>query len=441
MQVTLEDLPGLERKLNVTVPADRVKSAVESKLQEIAGKAKLPGFRPGKVPFEVIRKNYGKSAHSQVLENLVRDTYPEAIQKENLNPVAPPNIQVVSADPEGHFVYNATFEVYPEVKLVDFEKINIDRSTSKVEEEDLNEMLEKMRKTHIKWEDVTDPARKSQAGDQLTVDFAVKPSDQDIEPKTEKGVKFSLGDGNMWDDFEKPLYDMGPGEEKAYTLEMPDTHMDKSLAGKKADFKVKVHKVSSPILPELNDEFAAKMNIKEGGLEKLKDEVRTQMEREVDQVLRGLFKQDVMNKLLELNVLEVPKVLIEHELNRLAQNWNKRLESQGNLPGKKPEFPRGEFEPQAKRNVTLGLLLSAIVKEHKITVTPAEVRKKIEGLVSAYYEDKKDMVEKCLADKSYSREIESLLLEEKVIEHLASQINIIDKTISYKEAMEKKQNA
>ncbi|MBU0743779.1 MAG: trigger factor, partial [Gammaproteobacteria bacterium] len=270
MQITLEKLDGLERRLDITIPSEQVESKVKVKLHKVAAKAKMPGFRPGKVPFDVIQKNYGASARADVLENLIQNTYAEGIRQEKLNPAGRPNIKIISSDPGKPFEYSATFEVYPEVKLNDFKNIEVEKTIAEIADADVEEMLEKMRKNHVTWNEITDSAHKSKSGDQLTIDLTVKPitDDEKAEPITNKDVKFVLGDGHMWVDFEKHLYDLSVGDEKKYTLQMPLTHSDKKLAGKETEFTVKVNKISAPILPELNDEFALKMNIKDGGIAK-----------------------------------------------------------------------------------------------------------------------------------------------------------------------------
>lgn len=439
MQVTCENLSGLERKLSITVPAEDISNKVDTKLRKVATKAKMPGFRPGKVPFEIIKKKYQAGAYAEVLESFLRDTYTEAIRQEKLNPAGLPKIDIVSSKSGEPLVYTATFEIYPEVKINSFQEINVEKSIAKVEDSDVDEMLEKMRKSHVTWQEIKDPTRKSKEGDQITIDFTMEPSSEseDAKSQSEKDVEFVLGDGHMWVDFEKQLYDVGVGDDKKFNLQIPTTHTDKNLAGKPADFTIKIIKLCEPILPDLNDEFATKLHIKEGGMAKLREEAKAHMERELETTLQSLFKNAMMDKLLEHNPIEVPKALVENELKRREEEWEKRFtksKSQGALE-KIPEFPRNDFELHAKRSVSLGLLLAAIVKEHQIKVDSQEVSKKINDLVSAYYEDKDEMVNKLMSDQRYLAGIESNLLEEKVIAYLASQVSLTEKTISYKDAM------
>ena len=439
MQITLENLSGLERKLNIAVPAENVESEINAKLHKLASKVKIPGFRPGKVPFEMVKKNYADSARIDVIENLIRDSYVAALKQKNLLPVGMPKIEIISSKPGEQFVYNATFEIYPEVKLADFKQIEVEKATSEVSDNDIGDMIEKMRKNQVQWQEVTDSARKSQAGDQITIDFTVTPRvpDKDIKPKTEENIKVVLGDGYMWTDFEQPLYGVSAGEEKKFVLQLPDTHMDKELAGNKSEFAVKVHKICEPILPDLDDNFVEKLNIK-GGVEGLKSEVRSHMERGLQESLQELFKKAVMDKMLEHNPVDVPKTLVEKELDRLAYGWQKRSSSYlyGKTAEKAPEFPRGEFEQNAKRSVSLGLLMTEIVQKHQLKIDPQEIQEKIEDMVSAYYDDAdEEAVNRMLSDANRVKEIEALLLEEKVVDYIASQMNKIEKAISYKDAV------
>ncbi|MDR1057229.1 MAG: trigger factor [Coxiellaceae bacterium] len=441
MQVVRDDLSNLERKLTITVEALEITSKVEAKLRKIAAKVKMPGFRPGKVPFDVVQRNYRSSAHTEVLENIIKDTYTAALQQEKLSLVGLPKIDIISSKLGEPLVYTAILEIYPEVKLNNFKEINVKKSVAQVTDADVDEMLEKMRKANVTWQEIVDDKYKSKVGDQLTIDFTIQTlsDNKTDEPKLEKDVKLVLGDGSMWGDFEKELYGVKVGEEKKFTLVMPATHIEKDFAGKSAVFVVKIHKICQPILPDLNDDFACKMHIKNGGLVKLREEIRSRMERELKTVLRSLFKEAIMDKLLEHNPIEVPKVLVEYELKRRADEWHKRFADSKNKVEKTHEFPRADFEPHAKRSVSLELLLLAVTKEHQIEVETQEISKRVDELMSsAYYEDKEEIVNELLSNQQYLTQIKSILLEKKVVDYLASQVNVTEKSISYKDAMAKK---
>jgi trigger factor len=438
MQVTVENLSSLERKLNITLPAEKVTETVQAKLKEITPKAKLPGFRPGKIPAAVIEKRFGPSARADAIETLIRESFGEAIKEQNLNPVSFPKFDITNDKPNEPFGYTAQFEVYPEIKLSDFSKMEVEKLISEVTDADVNEMVEKLRNEHITWKDIKDPKRKSQHGDQLTVDFTVLvySTDRPPEPTTEKNVKFVLGGGFMWPEFEKPLYGVSAGEEKKYTLKFPLTHVDKKLVGKTADFEVKINKLCEPILPELNDEFAKKLKIEAGTFDGLKAEVRKNMERELQHVLKNLFKSSITEKLVDQHPIDIPKMLALREAEQLKQRWEQRF---GGLQksGQMQAPPEERIVQQATRNVALGLLLAAVIKEAVIKVNPEELRAKVKDMASVY-EDAEKIENWYYSNRDHLLEVESMLLEEKALDYLSSKIKAVDKPVSYKNAMERK---
>jgi trigger factor len=438
MQVTIESLSGLERKLNITVPVDRIENETQKKLHKLTATAKIAGFRPGKVPLAMIQKRYGDSVRGEVIENLIRETYVEAIQQEKLHPAGQPKIEIVSSKPGEPFSYVAILEIYPEVKLNDLSQIKVEKAVSKLTDDDVNEMLKKLQKERVQWKKITDLSRKSQAGDQIIIDFTAKAiDDPSAEAKKEENVKFVIGDGSMWEDFERQLYGVSAGEKKKYTLQFPPTHMDKELIGKDAEFEVEIREVCEPVLLPLDDKFAEKIGVKEGGLESLKAEVRKNMERELQTVLKNKFKQTIMDKLLESHSIGVPKVLVENELEQMHKRWQEHAAGGKKTLEKPPEFPRKDFEKQAQRSVSLGLLLSAVIKENKITVEQQELRSKIEELASVY-DDASKVVDWYFSDQNRLMEINSILLEEKAIDYLTSKVDLIEKEMGYQDVVARK---
>lgn len=437
MQVSVENLSGLEKKLTITIPAERVAKETASRLQTIAPKAKIAGFRPGKIPFTIIEKRFGESAREEAIGKIMHETYSEALKEKQLNPASYPKIEIITNKPNEPFSFSATVETYPEIKLYPMSNVEVTRYVAEITEKDLEEALEKIRKEQVTWKEISGPDRNAQNGDQLTIDFTynVHSTDRPPEPKTEKDVKFVLGSGFMWNEFEAPLYKTKAGDETKFTLKFPLTHTDKSLVGKYADFKVKVKKVCEPIFPELNDDLAKKLGIKEGGLTELKDEVRKNMDRDLQQTLKSLFKAAVLEKLFELNPIEAPKVLIERELQSMRERWeqsNAQVSTE-----KKSEFPRASYQDRAERFVKMGLLLATIIKEYNIKVNPEELKAKIEEM-AAPFDDSAKVINWYYGDKERLLEVESTLLEEKAINQIGSQFKIIDKPISYKELISKR---
>jgi trigger factor len=439
MQISLENLSNLERKLEVKVPVEVIENEIKSKLNEIAKTAKIAGFRPGKVPFTVIKNNYGKAAHASAIEKLLKQTYIEALEKEKLNPVGHPEIKIISSNPNESLVYTATFEVFPEIKLVDLAHAKVEKPISEITASDIDEALEKMRKAQVTWQEIKNSSRKTQKGDQITIDFTTKvhKDEGSGEPKTEKDVKFILGDGSMWQEFEKPLYDLSFGDEKNFVLQVPDTHINKDIAGKKVEFMVKLHKIHEPLFPALDDAFAAKMDIKEGGVSQLKETTRKHLENELQLRLKNSFKQAILDKLLDVHSIDVPKSLVAAELQKHAIDWQKRFAQTYGKAQKAPVFPSAEYEPQVKRNIALGLLMAQIVKEHNLRVTQEEVLHKLKELVADYYKNE-ELMDKVLQNQHYQKEIEAMLLEDKVIDHLTGQIKPVEKKHTYKELISKK---
>lgn len=437
MQVTLENLSGLERKLTITVPKERVAKEALTRLQKIAPKAKLAGFRPGKIPFAVIQQRFGDSAREEAIGHLIHESYSEALKQENLRPASYPRIDVVTSKVDEPLSFTATFETYPEIKLTDLTGIEVNKLVSEVSEQNVEEALEQLRKEHVTWKEITDPAYVAKAGDQLTIDFTVSvhSTDKPIPPKTEKNVKFVLGSGFMWPEFEAPLYKSKVGDEVKFTLKFPLTHIDKELVGKHADFVVKVLKLCEPIYPELNGDLAKKLGVKDGNVASLKTEVRQNMERDLQQTLKSLFKAAVLEKLSDWNQIEVPKYLVAQELKSMQERWeqnNSRMPAQ-----KKAEFPKDAYTDRARRFVTLGLLLSTVIKDNGIKVEPQELKARVEELASVY-DDAAKVVNWYYSDKDRMLEVESTLLEEKAVDHISKQLKIVEKPVSYKDVVSKR---
>lgn len=438
MQVTVENVSDLERRFNITVPVEDIDQEFKNRLQKFSAKAKVPGFRPGKVPPAILEKRYGNSVRGEVIDFLIRKTYTDAIEQEKLHPVNLPNIEVVSANPNEPLNFLATFEIYPEINLTDFGAIEVEKYISEITDHDVDEMLAKLQKENMIWTEINDPNRTAQIGDQLIVDFTVKVySDKPPEPKTEKDVKFVLGDGTMWADFEKPLYGARAGGKINFTVKFPLTHVDKELVGRTADFEVNVHKVSSPTLPPLDDKLAAKIGVKEGGIDALKKEVRENMQRDLDHTLKMFLRNGVLYELLQSNRVKVPQALIDQELTQMEQRWRQQFASFPKDKKDEATFPKEKFVKQAEEQVSLGLILAHIIKEQDIKVEPEELRDKVADMASIYA-DSDRIIKWYYSDKKRLHEVESSLLEEKTINFVASKVKLVNKPISYTDALAKR---
>lgn len=434
MQVSVETISGLERKLTVEIPAEQIDSEVGKRLQDLAKKVKLDGFRPGKVPMNVVKQRFGSGVRQEVINDVMRNTLYDAIQEKELNPAGMPHIQEVKA-PEGEKLeYTATFEIFPEVTINELEGCDLEVIKAEVSDTDFDNMLDQLRKQHATWDEVD---RASEDGDKLNIDFEGYRDDEKFEGGSAQGFELSLGSKTMIPGFEDGLVGKKSGEEVTLNLTFPENYGQKELAGKEAKFIVKVNKVLSSTLPELNDELTKKFNV-EGGVDTFKKEVRANMDRELEMQVKSKNKEAVFNLMIEKNPVELPKALVDSEIQRMQQEMISRISGGKEMDmSKMPELPRDLFEEQAKRRVQLGLLVSEYVKQHEIKVDAGRVDELLERLSSAY-EKPEEMVQWYRSNKDKMAELESSVLEDQVVEKLQDKAKIIEKTMDYDAVMNPK---
>ena len=427
MQVSVESTSALERRMTVGVPAERIETEVTKRLQQTARRAKVPGFRPGKVPMNVIRQRYEDSARQEALGDLIQATFYEAIVEQKLNPAGAPSVEPKAFEKGQDLEYVATFEVFPEIKLAGFDGIAIERLQAEVSDADLDNMLDILRKQNTRFEAVE---RAAENGDQLNIDFVGKIDGEAFAGGSAKGTPLVLGSGRMIPGFEEALVGVKAGEERVINPTFPADYQNLDLAGKAAEFTVTVNSVSAPQLPELNDEFFALFGIKEGGLEGFRAEVRKNMERELRQAIKSKVKNQVMEGLLAANPVEVPNALIGNEVNRLRVQAVQQFG--GNI---KPEqLPAEMFEEQAKRRVVLGLIVAEVVKQSELKADEARVRELIEEMASAYQEPQQVVAWYYKNDQQLN-EVRSVVLEEQVVDTVLQKAKVTDKAVSYEEAV------
>lgn len=427
MQVSVEATSALERRMTVGVPAARIESAVDKSLQQTARRAKVPGFRPGKVPMSVIRQRYEGAARQEALGDLIQETFYEAVVEQKLNPAGAPSIEPKVFEKGKDLEYVATFEVFPEIKLAGFEGIAVERPQAEVGDADVDTMLDVLRKQNTRFEAVE---RAAENGDQITIDFVGKIDGEAFAGGSAKGVPLVLGSGRMIPGFEDALVGVKAGEERVINPTFPEDYQNLDLAGKTAEFTVNVTAVAAPALPELNDAFFALFGVKEGGLEGFRAEVRKNMERELRQAIKTKVKNQVMEGLLETNPVEVPKALVADEVNRLRVQAVQQFG--GNI---KPEnLPAELFEEQAKRRVVLGLIIAEVVKQNELKPDETRVRALIEEMASAYQEPEQ-VVAWYLKNEKQLNEVRSVVLEEQVVDTVLSKAKVTDKSVSYEEAV------
>ncbi|MDG9927161.1 MULTISPECIES: trigger factor [unclassified Pseudomonas] len=427
MQVSVESTSALERRMTIGVPAERIETEVTKRLQQTARRAKIPGFRPGKVPMNVIRQRYEDSARQEALGDLIQATFYEAIVEQKLNPAGAPSVEPKTFEKGKDLEYIATFEVFPEIQLAGFDGIAVERLQAEVNDADLDNMLEILRKQNTRFEVVE---RAAENGDQLSIDFVGKIDGEAFAGGTAKGTSLVLGSGRMIPGFEDGLVGAKAGEERVVTPTFPDDYQNLDLAGKTAEFTITVNSVSAPQLPELNDDFFALFGISEGGLEGFRAEVRKNMERELRQAIKTKVKNQVMEGLLAANPVEVPKALIGNEVNRLRVQAVQQFG--GNI--KPDQLPAELFEEQAKRRVVLGLIVAEVVKQSELKADEARVRELIEEMASAYQEPQQVVAWYYKNDQQLN-EVRSVVLEEQVVDTVLQKASVTDKAVSYEEAV------
>ena len=428
MQVSVETTSGLERRMTVGIPAERIENEVNKRLQQTAGRARIDGFRPGKVPMSVIRKRFGASARQEVIGEVIQSSFYEAVIQEKLNPAGAPSVEPKELDEGKDFEYIATFEVYPQVALADFADISVERIDAEVTDADLENMLEILRKQHTSYEVVE---RAAENDDQLTVDFTGRIDGEAFQGGTASNSKLVLGSGRMIPGFEEGLVGAKAGETRTVNVTFPEDYQNLDLAGKAAEFEIIVHDVAAAQLPELNDEFFARFGVEEGGLEGFRSEVRKNMERELRQAIKGKTKTQVMDGLLKSNEVEVPKALISNEIDRLRQQ---AVQQFGGASIDPSQLPAELFEEQAKRRVSLGLIVAEIVKQNDIKPDSDRVRAMVEELASAYQEPEQ-VVNWYMQNEQQLAEIESVVLEEQVVDTVLQKAKVTDKAVTYEEAV------
>jgi trigger factor len=427
MQVSVESTSALERRMTIGVPAERIETEVTKRLQQTARRAKVAGFRPGKVPMSVIRQRYEDAARQEALGDLIQATFYEAVTAQKLNPAGSPAVEPKLFEKGKDLEYVATFEVFPEFEVTGLEGIAIERLQADVADADLDKMLEILRKQNTRFEVA---GRAAQDADQLTIDFVGKVDGEIFAGGSAKATQLVLGSGRMIPGFEDGLLGAAAGEERVLNLTFPADYQNLELAGKAAEFTVSVTAVAAPTLPELNAEFFALFGVKEGGLEDFRAEVRKNMQRELRQAVKSKIKNQVMDGLLAANPIEVPKTLLGNEVNRLRVQAVQQFG--GNI--KPDQLPAELFEEQARRRVVLGLIVAEVVKQFDLKPDDARVRAMIQEMASAYQEPEQ-VVAWYYKNDQQMNEVRSVVLEEQVVDTVLSKANVTDKSVSYEDAV------
>ncbi len=414
--------------MRVELPAERIEKEVESRLKSVGRTAKIKGFRPGKIPAKVVRQRYGTQVRQEVLTDLMGQSYRDAVVQENLNPVAQPKIEPEISDKSDGFAFVATFEVLPEVKLKDLDKIEVTRPEIEITDEDCDDMIENLRKQKSTWKTVE---RESREGDRVVVDFDGNLKGEQIEGGKGNEVPVVLGQGQMLPDFEKALFGVKADDEKSFKVKFPKDYQAEDLASKKVNFTIKAHRVEEEELPPLDDSLAEVYGVEDGGLEKLRADVVENMEREADQKMRNDIRDQAMNGLLEANPIEVPKSLVHQEAHSMQHEAMRQLgiEDHDQAP------PIDNFIEGAEKRVRLSLLVRQLVDDNNIELDAGRMRARVEQLCAGY-ENAGQMVTTYLGDPQIMSRIEPMVMEEQAVEWIIENGVEKKKTISFKEYME-----
>jgi trigger factor len=423
MRVSIEAGQGLERRLTVALPAERIDQEIQTRLQNLARTAKIAGFRPGKVPLKVVQQRFGKQVRGEVLGDLMQSSLNEAINQEQLRPVSGPTIES-KLEGEG-LEYVATFEIFPEFELAPVEGFKVEKPVAEVTEQDIDEMLQMLRRQRTQWVKVDRPARE---GDRVTIDYSgtVPEQEEKIEARC---VPIILGSKALLPEFEQQLTGTTAGDERQVSVAFPVEHDMKNVAGKTVDFTVKVTSVEEPQLPEIDEAFAASFGVKEGGVEALRQEVAANMHREMEQVIKGKVKTQVMDLLLAAHPIELPRALVKKECERLQQRAGHRAH-----PHQERPTDESLFEEQARRRVALGLILGEIIKRHGIKPDTNQVRATVSTIASTY-EDPEAITRWIYGNRAQLTEIESMVVEDQVVDWVLTHAQVQEVPMSFKALM------
>ncbi|GAB3258312.1 trigger factor [Chitinimonas naiadis] len=429
MQAQLETLGQLERRLDFAIPSADIETAVDARLKRVARTARIQGFRPGKAPMKIVAANYGLQAREEVLNEQVQTAFTKAVQEQKLRVAGFP--QFVGKPSEGDaFAFSATFEVYPEITVGDLASKEVERPVLEVSDVEVDKTIDILRKQRTRFDRVERAAEK---GDRLIVDFKGTIDGVAFAGGSSENYAFLAGEGQMLPEFDTAVLGMKEGDSKTFDLSFPADYQGQEVAGKTAQFEVTVKNVAAPQVPELNAEFAKLLGIESGDLDALRAEIRKNVEREVKRRLTARAKEGVMQALLDVTPVEVPKALLGQEIGRLVENAKQEMQQRGFDPQNMP-FPPELFEEQAKRRVSLGLILAEVVRANKLEAKPEQIRTIVDEFAESY-EHPEEVVKWYYSSPERLEGPEALALEDNVVEFVYTQAKTVDKQLAFDELM------
>jgi len=430
MQVSVEQTSELSRKMTVSIPEEVIATQVEARLKSLAREVKIAGFRPGKVPQSVIKQRYAEKARNEVIAGLVQSSYFESLEQQKLNPAGEPHIELVN-DKEG-LTFTADFEVYPQISLAGIEQAEAKRPVAHVEDADFAEMVEKLRTQHKVWSSVE---RASENSDRVTVHFSGVCEGENFTDGKVSDYPVEIGSNKMIPGFEDQLIGLQAGENKSFEVSFPTDYGNQKLAGKTATFEIEVVKVEAGVLPEIDVDFIKNYGIENGDIGAFNDDIRNNMERELEHALHAQLKTAVLDAVYEKLKPTVPNALVDQEIATMMKPYAENAKKY-KLTLEDLNLPRDMFEEQAKRRVALGLILGEIIESNQIKIDEDRVRSTIEDLAKSY-ENPDEVVQWHYADKKRLNDIRQMVLENQTVDWIMTQIKIVEENLSFTDVMDK----
>ncbi len=433
MAVNVETLDKLERKITLTLPAEAIKSEVDSRLKRLARTVKMDGFRPGKVPMNVVAQRYGYSVHYEVMNDKVGEAFAQAANEAKLRVAGQPKITEKEEAPEGQLAFDAIFEVFPDVKIGDLATAEVEKLSADVSDAAIDKTLDILRKQRRTFAQRAQDAA-AQDGDRVTVDFEGKIDGEPFQGGKAEDFQFLVGEGQMLKEFEDAVRGMKSGESKTFPLAFPADYHGKDVAGKTADFMVTVKKIEAAKLPEVNEELAKSLGIAEGSVEALRADIKKNLEREVKFRLLARNKTAVMDALVAKAELDLPKSSVQAEVDRMVEGARADLKQRGVKDADKAPIPDELFRPQAERRVRLGLVVAELVRANELQAKPEQIRAHVEEL-AASYEKPAEVVRWYYGDNRRLAEVEAVVIENNVTDFVLGKAQVKDKQVSFDELM------
>lgn len=427
MQVSVESLSNLERRMTVQVPAEKIDGEVENRLKSMVGKVRLDGFRPGKVPLNVIRQRFSSGVYDEVLGEVMQSTFQEAVANEKLRLAGMPKIDPGSPKPGEELEYTATFEVYPEIELADMSAVKLTVPKAEITDADIDKMLDNLRKQQQGWSPVE---RAAKEGDQIVIDFEGSIDGEKFEGGKAENMPLVLGEGRMIPGFEEPLVGVKADDEKTIDVTFPEDYQSKELAGKQAQFAIKVNAVNEVSLPEIDEKFVKAFGIEDGSVEKLREDARSNMQRELDQAITQQIKGQVMDALAKIHDIEVPQAMVKEEITRLREQTTASMDPQASAN----PLPDDLFENEAKRRVVLGLVIGEIVKTNDIKLDDSKVQSMLQEM-AASYQDPQALIQYYRSNPQQMDSLRAAVMEEQVVEWVREQAKITEEASSFEKIM------